>query len=330
MADLQLHLSKPLIIFGVGGLVMMGAIACSPLIPRSTQPPTPISSPIGTIDPQTLEQRWVVSADEAKQLIQQGATLLDARSRANETLVGAVSVNWRSFAQSDRPNQGKLLTDDTLLTQRVQAIGVSIHQPVVVVGDPTRGWGEDGRIVWMLRTLGHQQAILVDGGYAALAAVGIPTTRQVATAAATPGNFVVHRNETWEIQRDEVRSLLTHAHAHAPVVIIDAREPREFAGATPYGEARGGHIPGAMHLYYRDLLDDNGTLLPRDQILAKLAAAGISADAEIITYCTGGIRSAWLTAVLNDLGLQAKNYAGSMWEWSAAPATEYPLQMKDN
>ena len=30
--------------------------------------------------------------------------------------------------------------------------------------------------------------------------------------------------------------------------------------------------------------------------------------------------------LLNDLGYKARNYAGSMWEWSAQAAEEYPLQ----
>ncbi len=109
------------------------------------------------------------------------------------------------------------------------------------------------------------------------------------------------------------------------LVIIDAREPREYAGKTPYGEKRGGHIPGAVHLYYKQLMDKQGKLLSRGEIVAILQQKGVLQSTQIVSYCSGGIRSAWLTCVLTNVGFCAKNYAGSMWEWSASPADSYPL-----
>ncbi|NES07095.1 MAG: hypothetical protein F6K22_32415 [Okeania sp. SIO2F4] len=109
------------------------------------------------------------------------------------------------------------------------------------------------------------------------------------------------------------------------LVIIDTRELREYAGKTPYGEQRGGHIPGAVHIYFKDWLDNNGMLLSRDKILEMLAKKGITRDKNFVTYCTGGVRSAWSSSVLVDLGFQVKNYSGSMWEWSASDADIYPL-----
>ena len=42
---------------------------------------------------------------------------------------------------------------------------------------------------------------------------------------------------------------------------------------------------------------------------------------------SGGVRSAWLVVVLMDLSFaHARNYAGSMWEWSALPSDQYPLE----
>jgi thiosulfate/3-mercaptopyruvate sulfurtransferase len=46
---------------------------------------------------------------------------------------------------------------------RGKALGVSGDVPVVVVACSVKGWGEDGRIVWTLRTLGHPAAVFVDG-----------------------------------------------------------------------------------------------------------------------------------------------------------------------
>lgn len=278
--------------------------------------------------PQSSEN-WIVSVAEAKALIEQGATILDARGTkgltGKQTLEGAIVVTWQQFSQPDMPNKGKLLADDAVLSQKLQEVGVSNDRPVVVIADPVQGWGEDGRIVWMLRTLGHQQAVLVDGGYQGLVDAGVPVAQQTASEAATPGNFVVNRTAQWEIERDELRAALETKRESKNLVVIDVRERREYNGQTPYGEQRGGHVPGAIHIYYKDLLDQEGHLLSREAILAKLSEQGVTPDAEIVTYCTGGIRSGWFTSVLTDLGFQAKNYAGSMWEWASAATEQHPL-----
>ncbi|MFQ3614827.1 MAG: rhodanese-like domain-containing protein [Cyanobacteriota bacterium] len=268
-------------------------------------------------------QEWVVSPETASELIQQGATLLDARDvklHPQGFLKGSVLAPWREFSQQEAPHNGKLLTDDALLTEKLQALGVFQNRPVVVVGDSVQGWGEDGRIVWMLRSLGHSQAVMVDGGYGALVTLGIPTTTTL--TAPQRGDFEVQRTDLWTIDRDTLQASL----GSNSVVIIDSREAKEYEGATPYGEARGGHIPGAVHLHYKELMDAQGSLLPPEEIRARLQKAGVNPEAEIISYCTAGIRSAWLTTVLANLGLQAKNYPGSIYEWAASDPQDYPLE----
>lgn len=210
------------------------------------------------------------------------------------------------------------MAQDALLTQKLQALGISQQTPVVVFADPPGGWGEDGRIVWMLRTLGHSQAVMVDGGFKSLVDVGVAVQR--GKHRPRRGDFVVDRNTAWEIQRDELKDQLDN------LVVIDTRESREFAGKTPYGEKRGGHVPGAEHLYFKEFLAPDGTLLPPSDIQTKLEQIGITPETLVVVYCTGGIRSGWMAAVLASMGYQVKNYAGSMWEWSAGPEASYPLE----
>jgi thiosulfate/3-mercaptopyruvate sulfurtransferase len=272
-----------------------------------------------------LFYNWIVSADLAKQLLEQGATLVDAREPILKwfcRLPPAIPVTWQEFSCSDFPHKGKIIENNTLLTQKLQVIGIYQDKPVIVVADSVKGWGEDGRIVWMLRTLGHEKAVFVDGGYRALIKAGITQVKGVNNPPQT-GDFVISRCRNWEIQRDELKAILGDEN----LVIIDAREPREYAGKTPYGEKRGGHIPGAVHLYYKQLMDKQGQLLTPGAIVAILQQKGVSQSTKIVIYCSGGIRSAWLTCVLTNVGFNAKNYAGSMWEWSASPADSYPLSI---
>lgn len=269
--------------------------------------------------------QWIINAKEAKELIAEGATVLDVRPFPLWLLghmPGAVAISWKDFSQSKAPNKGKLLENDEVLQQKLRQVGVSENVPVIVVGNPQDCFyfGEDGRIVWMLRSLGHSQVAFVNGGHSALVNAGMPIVLEWTQP--QPGNFNLQRTHEWEIQRDELREKLDSE----DVLILDTRETREYEGATPYGEKRGGHLPKAMHFYFKNLLDSQGYLLPNAEILAKLQALGIEKDRPIITYCTGGIRSAFFVAVLANIGLtNIKNYAGSTWEWSAASVKDYPL-----
>lgn len=287
---------------------------------------------IATASPSTpinFTEQWVISASEARALWPQ-AVLLDARGNSplknplgTNSLKGAIAVTWQQFSESQAPQRGNLLQNLAELGKRLQAVGIDGDRPVIVFGNPSQGWGEEGRIVWMLRSLGHQQAVLVDGGYEALKAAGLSPGKAISTAA-RPGNFAPQAQTDWQINQAELRA--TMAQPEANLALIDTREPREFAGATPYGESRGGHLPGAVNLHFSQLLDDQGYLLPDKEIRDRLTVLGITPDQTIIAYCTGGIRSGWLTAVLLELGYDVKNYAGSMWEWSAGDASTYPLE----
>jgi len=279
---------------------------------------------------QGITSQWVVSATQAKQLIEQGATILDSRNLLAWMIghvPGAVHVSWKQFSQQQSAHKGKLIENPEILEQKLRNLGVFNAKPVIVIGNPAEpcNFGEEGRIVWMLRSLGHQSVAFVDGGHTALIQAGFPITLDFTQP--IPGDFVVKPTALWSIQRDELQANLSVQDASQKLIVIDTRSPREFAGATPYGEKRGGHIPGAVHFYFKDLLDAKGYLLPSEQIIAQLNSLGINFDTPIATYCTGGVRSAFFVSVLADLGFtNVKNYAGSMWEWSAGKASSYPLE----
>lgn len=263
---------------------------------------------------------WIIDAAKARELIAQGAILLDTRGQnlqAARPIAGAASVVWQDFANADLPNKGHLLEDDAVLTEKLRALGISSAIPVIAIADNAATWGEDGRIVWTLRTLGHENSFLVDGGVDALLAGGALTLKP----AAVPGDFTVARTAAYEIKKEELVTLIDNP----DVVIIDTREQREFEGETPYGESRGGHIPGARHVFYKDLVGADGKIVEGDALKARLAELGIGENTEVVSYCTGGIRSGFVTAVLSNAGVKARNYAGSMWEWSAQDSASYPL-----
>ncbi|RHX80232.1 thiosulfate sulfurtransferase [Leptospira yasudae] len=268
-------------------------------------------------------ESWILTPGEAKAILT-GSLVLDTRSRSvfyREHINGSRSVTWEEFSVSELPHKGNLLPLD-VLKKKLEAYGIRNDQPVLVISETKNNWGEDGRIVWMLRSLGHRNAFLVDGGYSALKQLGASVSNQ--GEAQQAGSFKIQFDSNLNATSSEIRSNLKNKR----YVFLDTREEREFKGETPYGEARGGHIPGAKHLYYKVLLNEDGILLPSEKISEKIKELGISRDSIVVSYCTGGIRSAWVTAVLRNEGFNAKNYAGSMWEWSSGNEKEYPLTLK--
>lgn len=267
-------------------------------------------------------QDWIVAPKAAYELIKQGALVLDARGadlkKSQGKLADAVAIVWEDLSEPNLPNKGRLIGDQAKLNQKLQSFGITKSRAIVVIADPVKGWGEDGRIAWTLRTLGHDKAVIVNGGLPALQKEGPLAIKP----AVVPGDFVAAVTGKWDIKKEEIKDRLPKN----DLVLLDVREPREYEGKTPYGESRGGHVPGAKPLFYKDLLGKDGALLPKADIERVLATKGVTKDKEIVSYCTGGIRSGWVTTVLNDLGYKARNYAGSMWEWSAQAASEYPLQ----
>ena len=165
---------------------------------------------------------------------------------------------------------GKLPNDLDDLVYMFVAHGITVGRPVLVCGDATSGWGEEGRIAWTLAYLGHPRVFILDGGCTASSLATSTGTVNVRGSRWTPrvrSSIRAHRDDVLKAVRG--RSSPTQAQ------ILDVRTAEEFGGATPYFEARGGHIEGAHHLHYQALLDDRGRLLSPERIRARLAGVGI-------------------------------------------------------
>ncbi len=262
-----------------------------------------------------LSQSWFVSAKQAILLHKQGGQFLDARMKILffPNPVPAISVDWQDFS-----NQGKLISKEEIL-KKLRLLSVDLNKPILVFGDPIWGWGEEGRVVWMLRYLGIDHSYIVDGGVKAL--------KQIYKIALTDEKLELPAQRNTNIEELEINSELVLKNLeNQDYIFIDVREKREFLGQTPYGEKRGGHLPKAKWIYYKKFLDSEGFVLEFQDIKRLLEEASISKEKILITYCTGGVRSAWFTSVLRTYGYKVRNYSGSMWEWSQKESSLYPLE----
>ncbi|MEL6180946.1 MAG: sulfurtransferase [Myxococcota bacterium] len=261
-----------------------------------------------------------VTPTQANAMRQEGAAVLDARDTSSYDaghVMGAAHAPWERFV--DGPLSGLLSDDLGRVQDALRAAGVHDGKPVVVYGGWNAAWGEEGRIVWMLEYLGHTEVKIVEGGYAAWQQASLPTATE--TPSPSPGDFTAR-------PREERRATMTEvldATEDGSIVILDTREPSEYAGATPYGAVRGGHIPNAQPFWWKEVFDAQGRLRSRAELRAVFDGMGIDDDTVVIAYCTGGVRSGFFYAVMRWLGYRnPQNYDGSWWEW--ASQADLPIQ----
>ena len=187
-------------------------------------------------------------------------------------------------------------------------LGIGDHDTVIAYDDA--GGVIAARLVWMLRAIGHDAALL-DGGLAAWPAEDLhpayPRPRPPATFTPIP----------WPQQAladiDEV--------AATDELLIDARDRGRFGGGPDPVDPRSGHIPGARSVPTREHLDAYGGIHSAEQLRATFAAAGIEPGTPVISYCGSGVTACHNLLALERAGLgPARLYPGSWSEWSRDPA----------
>jgi thiosulfate/3-mercaptopyruvate sulfurtransferase len=97
--------------------------------------------------------------------------------------------------------------------------------------------------------------------------------------------------------------------------IVDTRSDDEYQ-ARLVRAARGGRIPGAVHLEWKENLTPDGRYRSPRDLAALYAARGVTPDREVVTYCQGGYRAAHTYLALRLAGFpRVRNYTGSWKEW---------------
>jgi thiosulfate/3-mercaptopyruvate sulfurtransferase len=99
------------------------------------------------------------------------------------------------------------------------------------------------------------------------------------------------------------------------VRLVDARAPAEYEGKDRRAK-RGGHIPGAVNIEWKENLKPDGTFKSLDELRAMNVARGVTPDKTVVTYCQTHHRAVHDYFVLRLLGYpRVVGYDRSWVEW---------------
>lgn len=243
------------------------------------------------------------------------------RAFAEGHVAGAQVLPWSAVAErrDGIPNQVPPLAT---IEEALRALGVGEQTPIVLY-DRMAGL-PSGRAWAVLDYVGlGERTRLLDGHWQGWAAAGGPVgTGQAASV--PPGDVLLRPDPARVITGDRVADLVYATSTRVPsslpsLRIIDARPPVEYSGERTGDEvARGGHIPGATNLFWRDTVGPDEAPFMRDeaQLRAMFSAAGAPAGTAIVSYCRTGGQAGHLYFTARMLGYEVVLYDGSFVEWT--------------
>jgi thiosulfate/3-mercaptopyruvate sulfurtransferase len=186
---------------------------------------------------------------------------------------------------------------------------------------------------WLLRLYRYpaDRLHILDGGIEAWRRAGGETTTEVPEADLADGlrtpATLGERDDDLIATYDQVLAWSREAAtADGPTRILDVRTAAEWVGEDLRAK-RGGHIPGARQRCFVDLLTEEGTFRPVDEMVSLVRASGADPAEIRATYCQGGVRAALVWFVLHELAGfdQVRSYAGSWEEWGNR--TDSPIEL---
>ena len=191
--------------------------------------------------------------------------------------------------------------------------GVLDGRPVVVYDDAdataaARAW-------WLLRYFGHPSVRVLDGGFRAWTAAGLPAEPPGAGQSyhGTLGGFTARPGHLGLLDAGEAAGLARTG------VLLDARAGERYRGEAEPADPVAGHIPGAVSAPTSENVTAEGTFRSPAELADRFRALGATAEVPVGAYCGSGVTAAHEVLALTLAGVPASLYVGSWSNWVADP-----------
>ncbi|MDD3732401.1 MAG: sulfurtransferase [candidate division Zixibacteria bacterium] len=251
--------------------------------------------------------QWVAERLNKSEYVILEVALLKA-DYAREHIPGSRFLWQWSISESTMERQSEPLPVP-VLDSVLKQVGVNNDSKIILsymLGDG----GAAARVYVVLDWLGlGDRTYILNGGFEAWKAAGLPTTREIPT---------VRKGDFTPILHPEVFADLDYVTSHYRsdgVRMIDSRTPTGFNQTGGVNVYRGGHIPGAVNIPFTVLVDSTNHFRPPDSVNLKVLGAGIRPTDEVIAYCWSGGTACRLYVALKSLGYRVRLYDGSFEEW---------------
>ncbi len=246
--------------------------------------------------------------DLNKAIMKKSVVVIDARSskkfKADAHIKNAVNLAYADLQQTT-PIKG-VLKSSSEIAKLIGAAGIDGKKPVVVYDEGSGKYA--GRMYWILKYMGVADVKMLDGNLKSWRTKRKPITKNPTMV--KKANFTPKVNSGIIITTADVKK--------GGVQLIDARSAAEFNGSD--GKSKG-HMPGAINIENKKIMNDDGTLKPAAE-LTKIFA-GIDKTKPVVLYCETSVRAGImylaLTSVLNYSNV--KVYDGAYNAWIAANNT---------
>jgi thiosulfate/3-mercaptopyruvate sulfurtransferase len=268
----------------------------------------------------------ITAADLAARLDDPSWVVVDCRFTLTDPAAGPAA-----YARSHIPGARYANLDDDLARQPQRGEG---RHPLPFVDDlaPRLGsWGIGNestvvaydeasgaiaaRLWWLLGWLGHDRRLVLDGGFAAWNAAGLPVETEEPDW--EPTRFVPRRIDEYSV----VETADLPALQAAGGLLVDARAAPRYSGEQEPIDPVAGHVPGAVNRPGSVNLEADGRFRPPDALRRELTELlGGRPARKLIAMCGSGVTACQLLLALAAAGLDgAKLYAGSWSEWIRDP-----------
>lgn len=225
-------------------------------------------------------------------------------------LPGAAHVDWSRDLSAAPPSSGHpqfMLLGPAEFAAAMSRIGIGDR--TMVIGYDAEGGHHAARLWLALRRYGHDQMAIMEGGVQKWQREERPL--EPGEVQPLPATFTPWPRAGVIATLEEVRAAV----GTGDPWLLDVRRATEYTGAEKRAK-HGGHIPGAVHLLWKDALRDDWMLKDPSELERMYADAGFGPETSTITYCQAGVRAAFTHLVLTALGHDdVRTYDGSWEEW---------------
>ncbi|MDT8861279.1 sulfurtransferase [Alkalihalobacillus sp. MEB130] len=233
-------------------------------------------------------------------------------------LPGAIYVDLEkdlSSAVSKHGGRHPLPNIDTLIA-KFEKWGIGNESKLIVYDD--QGGMFASRFWWLCHYLGHDDVAILDGGYSSWLEKGYDVITEIPVPSQKTFSLQVNDNEVLA----DAAYVKERLH-NTETVLLDSRELARYLGKEEPIDPIAGHIPGAVHYFWKDVLDDKGNWKRKEEL--KKHFANIPQTKEVIVYCGSGVSACPNILALKEAGFSnVKLYSGSWSDWITYE--DYPIE----